>query len=75
MGNTRKFQVQVCLRHEKGDRSIKKQIHRRLKPKGEDIKTGRSDVINQRVQFFLCRSNPIRDIDPICFEKIFPISI
>jgi hypothetical protein len=53
--NTRKSEVQVCLGHGKGDRSIKEQIQRRLKPKVEPTKTGGSDFINWMVQFFLNR--------------------
>jgi hypothetical protein len=44
----------------KGDRSIKEQIQRRLKPKGEAAKIGMSDFANQWVWLL------------ICFEKIFP---
>jgi hypothetical protein len=37
--NMRKSEVQVCLRHGKGGRSIKEQVQRRFKPKVEATKT------------------------------------
>jgi hypothetical protein len=36
-GNTRKSEVQVCLWHGKGDRSIKEKIQRRLKPQKMEV--------------------------------------
>jgi hypothetical protein len=69
--NIRKIKDQVCLRHEKENRSVKEQKHRRLKSKGEVIKTRVSNLANRRVRIFLDKSNPIRDKNLVCFGKIF----
>jgi hypothetical protein len=60
--NTRKFYVQACLRHGKGESHIKEQTRKKLKLNVEVAKTGWSNFINRMFWYFLCGYNPIRSV-------------
>jgi hypothetical protein len=51
-------EVQVCLKHGKGEKSIKEEKQKKLKPRAKAVKTGGSDFGNRK---FKC----------ICFGNIF----
>jgi hypothetical protein len=71
MENMRKIEDQTWLRHGKREKSIKEQKQKRLKSKVDAAKIRLSDLQNWNIQFFLDRSNPSRDRNLVCFEKIF----